>query len=739
MKSFTNRFGWLAVLAFVFMLLSGCVAPTGGYPNPMSFNISPSLSVNEQVYIRYSDRTPPSFSSVGPGTENLSLIPDANKTMVGFYVSDGNTSWVPKYNYGLLAPNSVSFSNLSETKPLEPASYAVMQGKPAINTEHKGFVNVTFAVYGSTGNLLETGRTEVFAHSNSDEMFFNTDPSDVNQSIPFGPGYTRIDTVTEGFSSYTEHGLVTFLIKSDTTDISSIPLQLFSGSNFIYDYASAQAVAADKDDLEIGYAPGNTANNVTNNLTLPTTGLSGTSITWTSSNPSVISTTGAVNRPSSSDANVTVTARVYKTGSFENKPFNLTVKQADSAPTGGGPSSSTPTTTIKIDGADVDTKVTRETSADGQSVTKVSVDADKLTNAFGQKDLITLGISNSDPIVKVDIPTKALLNIASSNPNAVAQIKVDGASYSLPVSVIKNLPKDATVTVTITKLSSKSNDDVKATAQKQGSTQLVTSAVDFTVTYGVQEVTDFKGEYVARTLSLTTSADFNKSTAVWVDENGKMHFIPSIFTTNGDSTEVTIHSPHNSVYTAIQSNKTFTDLQGHWAKADVELLANKLVVDGVTASTFAPDSQITRAEFSSLLVRALGLVEEKGTPSFTDVKATDWFANAVGTAQKAGFITGFEDGTFKPNANITREQMVVMIQRALKFVGKDAQANTNVLNKFNDQTTIAGWARDAAARALAANIIQGTSDTTFAAKENATRAQSASMLKRMMQYLQFIN
>ncbi|CAH1221529.1 hypothetical protein PAECIP111891_05219 [Paenibacillus allorhizoplanae] len=139
-----------------------------------------------------------------------------------------------------------------------------------------------------------------------------------------------------------------------------------------------------------------------------------------------------------------------------------------------------------------------------------------------------------------------------------------------------------------------------------------------------------------------------------------MHFIPSVFTNRSDSAEVLIHSPHNSVYTVIKSNRSFADLSGHWAKEDVEMLANKLIVNSWSNNQFAPDRQITRAEFAALLVRSLGLQDDKDN-AYTDVTDQDWYAGAVGAAQKAGLVTGFEDDSFKSNANITREQMVTMI------------------------------------------------------------------------------
>ncbi|MCZ8516584.1 Ig-like domain-containing protein [Paenibacillus filicis] len=388
-----------------------------------------------------------------------------------------------------------------------------------------------------------------------------------------------------------------------------------------------------------------------------------------------------------------------------------------------------------------DAKVTNEKTSDGRSVTKVTVDADKLTKAFSTSDqtrLVIIEIKGSDPVNKVELPVNALLDAAAKKPGAIVQIKVDGASYSLPVHVSKNLPKDQVVTVTITKVSGNSDDALNAAIRKEGAQKLA-NPVDFNVSVNGKDITDFNGAYVERTLTLPSEVDPGKVTAVWFDGNNRISCIPSVISNVNGSAEVTIHSPHNSIYTVIQSDKSFADMQGHWARADVEMLANKLIVNGETDRTFAPDNRITRAEFAALLVRSLGLVEVNSEKPFADVNSEDWFAGSVGAAQKAMLIAGFEDGTFKPNANITREQMVSMIVRALKVGGKEVQADTQALDKFTDRNGIADWAKDAVAGSLAANIVQGITDTTFAAKENATRAQGASMLKRMLQYSQFIN
>jgi len=384
-----------------------------------------------------------------------------------------------------------------------------------------------------------------------------------------------------------------------------------------------------------------------------------------------------------------------------------------------------------------DAKVTKETTADGKPVTKVTVDADKLEKALSNA-LVTIDVKDSESTVKVELPGNAILNAIGKQSNAIIRIQANGVTYELPVSVLKHIPKDAVVTVTISKVAGKAGDDIAAVVKSLNAKQLISNPIEFRIAVNGNELSDFGGMYVNRTFGLGTAVDPSKITAVWFDSNNRMHFVPAVITTNNGSSDITIRSPHNSIYTVIQSDTSFTDLQGHWAKADVELLANKRIVNGTTDQLFTPDANITRAEFAALLVRSLGLAEVQAD-GFRDVQSSDWFAGDVGTAYKAGLITGFEDGTFKPNDNITREQMVTMLVRALKVGGKEVKLDKAVLDSFADRASIGDWSKDAAAQALSAGIIQGISNKEFAPQDKATRAQAAAALKRMLQYLQFIN
>jgi len=178
-----------------------------------------------------------------------------------------------------------------------------------------------------------------------------------------------------------------------------------------------------------------------------------------------------------------------------------------------------------------------------------------------------------------------------------------------------------------------------------------------------------------------------------------------------------------------------------YATDDINLLASKLIVNGITTSEFKPNDKITRAQLTALLVRALGLTVDTSASTFSDIKATDWYANATSTAVKAGLINGFEDGTFRPNDSITREQMASLISKALTITGKTVAVDSQVaqiLSTFSDNGNVSSWAVTDTAKVTEAGIMQGNAGS-FLPKAYADRAQAVVTLKRLLVFLQFIN
>ncbi|MCS7460264.1 S-layer homology domain-containing protein [Paenibacillus doosanensis] len=390
----------------------------------------------------------------------------------------------------------------------------------------------------------------------------------------------------------------------------------------------------------------------------------------------------------------------------------------------------------------------------GPSITVSSdgyIDANTLINALTNNDVIELVLSGDTVL----IPAKALKDFVGDKNKALV-ISNGNGTYTLPLYVL-NLDgladklsasvDDMTIKVSISAAGDSVASDIQAAAEALGGT-VASGSVDFDlVAYGTDSTTttpvELGNNYISRTLPLTKAVDPSKATAVVFDPaSKKLSFAPALFSSEDDSNEATIKRNGNSIYTVIELNKSFADSQGHWAQSYIDLLANKLVIDGVTDTSFEPERNITRAEFAALVVRALGLDQLAGGSSFTDVSSGDWFSSVVATAVNAKIIDGYEDHTFRPNQPITREELSAMVVRALAYAGAkpdvSADRQAELLAKFSDSNQIV-WAQQELAAAIEAGIVDGMTDTTIAPSKQATRAQSAAMLKRLLTKADFIN
>lgn len=170
-----------------------------------------------------------------------------------------------------------------------------------------------------------------------------------------------------------------------------------------------------------------------------------------------------------------------------------------------------------------------------------------------------------------------------------------------------------------------------------------------------------------------------------------------------------------------------TDISGHWAEKVITQWQEKGLISGYEDGTFKPDNSVTRAEFVIMLNKALGFTQ-KGNVTFSDVSANAWYYDAVAIAVEAGYCAGYEDGTFKPNATITRAEAAVMIAKA-----KELSANTEAADKFADASRIPAWAKGSVGAVSAAGFMTGRTDGTFDATNTITRAEAVSSLDRTME------
>lgn len=170
-----------------------------------------------------------------------------------------------------------------------------------------------------------------------------------------------------------------------------------------------------------------------------------------------------------------------------------------------------------------------------------------------------------------------------------------------------------------------------------------------------------------------------------------------------------------------------TDTKGHWAEQIIADWINYGWVSGYEDGTFKPDKDISRVEFVTMVNRSLGL-EKQTTVNYSDVLPTDRFIEEIAKGTFAGYISGYPDGTFKPLKKVSRQEAAAMIARVLKL-NLNYQ---NVLTTIKDNGQIPQWSRNAIAAVISAGYMGGYSDKTFRPMAHITRAEALVTLNRVI-------
>ena len=176
-----------------------------------------------------------------------------------------------------------------------------------------------------------------------------------------------------------------------------------------------------------------------------------------------------------------------------------------------------------------------------------------------------------------------------------------------------------------------------------------------------------------------------------------------------------------------QAVVTFGDTASHWAKEYIEMLSGKKIVAGYANGMFYPNRNVTRAEFSKMVAVAMGIEPDAVSRAmFKDVSDADWHKPYVAAMAKAGIITGYE-GYFRPDDYITREDMAVIICRALTYKGTALSGTA----EFADMDKASDYATEAISKLGGSKIING-SNNEYRPKDMSTRAETSAVIARIL-------
>jgi len=178
----------------------------------------------------------------------------------------------------------------------------------------------------------------------------------------------------------------------------------------------------------------------------------------------------------------------------------------------------------------------------------------------------------------------------------------------------------------------------------------------------------------------------------------------------------------------------FTDVKDtNWFYGSVQYAVDNSLFKGTSATTFGPAVTMDRAMLVTVLYRMAGSPAVTAKSNFSDVPADAYYADAVAWASANKLVTGFEDGSFRPNIAVTREQMVAILYRyaALKSAGT---STTSELTAFTDAANVSSYATPAVKWAVGAKLLTG-SDGKLNPADGASRAEVAAILMRFGQKL----
>ncbi|MCI3923544.1 S-layer homology domain-containing protein [Paenibacillus sp. TRM 82003] len=742
------------VLVLLASLVSGCVTTVPS----VDFNVT--LGDEQNIFLYYSDGSQSTLSNQTKSPDNggVTVANPSGKTIVGAYVHENGISWVPDYSYS--STSSVDVGSVNSNKPTEAADYAVLQH---VETVAEG-TSVTFAVYESGGDLLVNGRTSVFAKSAAENQFYNNDLRDQSLS----------DYVNEGFASYTENGLVKFIINtSDVSAISTLPLKLYSGTELIYDSTwnetlrtlelsnatltpafnpsvtsytaevpyeaeSLTVTASVYDDRVAGLEVGgnSTVSGQASQVLALQAGSNPIEVRVTPFNENSLTYTVNVTRAAAA-TNANLSTLTLSSGTLS--PAFTAEQTSYTAQVPNSVSTVTLTPTVEESHATVTVQGSVVGSGQASDAIRLNVGDNTVTVIGTAQDAtttkpITVTITRAAAPVDTDNDNDSDVNTSAPLPNAVAS--TDGkltlapgqkGEVSLGQAVKIVIPADASGKPLILTI-----EEVKDTSSLLTNDEVLASQVyeilkDFTENFE-QPIT------LTFAFDPSTVKSGQRAAVFYYDEAEKSWVEIEGSTVNGSDISVEVNHFTKFAVLVVEAKEDkpevsvhLSDIAGHWAQLSIEQAVGSGIARGYPDGTFRPEASVTRAEFTVMLMQTIQPDHTGTTLNFSDAGAIDtWTESAVSWAGEAGIVNGYEDGTFRPQAMITRTELAAMLAAA---IGQTAVSDG--ATGFADHEAIPSWARGAIAQLAELGIVEGDMLNHFRPDGTATRAEAVSVLLRL--------
>ncbi|CAH1205914.1 hypothetical protein PAECIP111892_02801 [Paenibacillus auburnensis] len=523
----------------------------------------------------------------------------------------------------------------------------------------------------------------------------------------------------------------------------------------------ADAVNEASKTIQIGYAEGETWENVLTSLSLPTNGGYGTQVSWTSSKPQVIeipaATDGSINavvHRSAQDEAVILSATVSRGGEEKTRTFLVVV-------TASGAIKVEDTSNIRNvqvknqsdNTALVPVKRINVTAADGTTskIDKVVFDSAKA------QEIITAsvpGYNNSSTIyidelpgdaaneIAVEIPatTLALLGANSFNMN----IQSDYSTISLDAATLQSMMAD-NLDLYFRIVPARNAEDSKNQVPSSYNSQnlkALSPPLDIETNYtgyNTQLMLPFaKNGVDVRTMNASSLAvyivhsdgtiELSKGTVVYNDKNEPFGISFDISKFSSFSIVETSSSLPGSIVTgpATPAVPVVVPKDTGTVTVTEAVYSHAAYIKGYGDGTFKPSRALTRAELAALLARNLGNVASTSITGFADVNASHWATADIAKVTAAGLMKGDPDGSFNPERAVTRAEMAILSARLKQLSFDDSSAAVSAISDVNKH-----WAAGAIDAVKAAGIMTGFADGSFAPAKSLSRAEAVTVINRL--------
>ncbi len=456
------------------------------------------------------------------------------------------------------------------------------------------------------------------------------------------------------------------------------------------------------------------------------------SVTWTSSDPAVatVDINGNVTAVSAGSAVITVTT------ADGNKTASCTVTVISSGGnnggSGGGGTTGTPTVIVPVSGEQNTINVSASVSGSTATISKIdTVQIDHVAGNGKNTGMVEIDFTALNKTIDtVKLPADAVKDISAKAQKEEIEgltIKLTNSEISFDANALYAVQSQSDSQVTLTIMPVRT--DVLNDRQKKA----VNGApvYDITLKSGSSFISDFNGGSVTVSLPYTLTAGQEPAGVVvcFLDDSGNITPCMTLYDT--DRKRAVFTAAHLSLYfvsydpSKIWINPYSDVTENAWYYEAARYVSENGLMTGYGSGLFAPNNNITRAQFAQIIYNKESKPAITGENAFADVVPGAWYAPAIIWASENGIVKGYGSGNFGPDNNITREQLSVMLWR---YAGSPATAD-NKLN-FNDSDKISAYAVKALQWAVEQSIVEGKDNGNIDPKSNASRAETAVMLMR---------